>query len=31
VRLRTAVEGPFGDLYMTTDENPGAILRVHPG
>jgi len=29
-RLRTAVQGPDGDLYIATDENPGAILRVHP-
>jgi glucose/arabinose dehydrogenase len=29
-RLRTAVQGPNGDLYILTDENPGAILRVHP-
>jgi glucose/arabinose dehydrogenase len=30
VRLRVAVQGPTGDLYLTTDESPGAILRVHP-
>jgi glucose/arabinose dehydrogenase len=30
-RLRVAVQGPDGALYMTTDENPGAILRVEPG
>lgn len=29
-RLRVAVQGPDGDLYLTTDANPGAILRVEP-
>jgi glucose/arabinose dehydrogenase len=29
-RLRVAVEGPNGALYIATDENPGAILRVDP-
>jgi glucose/arabinose dehydrogenase len=30
-RLRSAVQGPDGDLYIATDENPGEILRIHPG
>lgn len=30
VRLRSAVQGPNGDLYVSTDANPGQILRVHP-
>jgi len=30
-RLRTAVEGPDGNLYLATDANPGRILRVVPG
>ena len=29
-RLRTAVQGPDGDLYVTQDANPGSILRIHP-
>jgi glucose/arabinose dehydrogenase len=29
-RLRVAVEGPDGNLYVTTDANPGRILRVVP-
>lgn len=29
-RLRIAVEGPDGDLYIATDADPGSILRVHP-
>jgi glucose/arabinose dehydrogenase len=29
-RLRTAVQGPDGDLYIAQDTNPGSILRVHP-
>jgi glucose/arabinose dehydrogenase len=29
-RLRSAVQGPDGDLYVTQDANPGAILRIHP-
>jgi glucose/arabinose dehydrogenase len=29
-RLRTAVQGPDGDLYVSQDANPGAILRIHP-
>ncbi len=29
-RLRTAVQGPNGDLYIATDANPGEIFRVHP-
>lgn len=29
-RLRTAVEGPDGNLYLATDESPGQILRVVP-
>jgi glucose/arabinose dehydrogenase len=29
-RLRTAVQGPEGDLYVSQDTNPGGILRVHP-
>jgi glucose/arabinose dehydrogenase len=29
-RLRTAVQGPAGDLYVTTDATPGRILRVAP-
>jgi glucose/arabinose dehydrogenase len=29
-RLRTAVQGPDGDLYVSQDTNPGGILRIHP-
>lgn len=30
-RLRAAAQGPDGDLYLVTDDNPsGQILRVHP-
>ena len=29
-RLRVAVQGPDGDLYLAQDSNPGKILRVHP-
>lgn len=29
-RLRVAVEGPDGNLYVTTDANPGRILRIVP-
>jgi glucose/arabinose dehydrogenase len=29
-RLRSAVQGPDGALYLATDANPGAILRVTP-
>jgi len=29
-RLRTAVEGPDGNLYLATDADPGQILRVTP-
>ena len=29
-RLRTPVQGPDGALYITTDEDPGQILRVTP-
>jgi glucose/arabinose dehydrogenase len=29
-RLRTAVQGPDGNLYLSQDLNPGAILRVVP-
>jgi glucose/arabinose dehydrogenase len=29
-RLRTAVEGPDGRLYIATDANPGRILAVQP-
>jgi glucose/arabinose dehydrogenase len=29
-RLRVAVQGPDGNLYLATDANPGAILRVVP-
>jgi glucose/arabinose dehydrogenase len=30
-RLRAAVEGPDGNLYLATDDDPGQILRVVPG
>jgi glucose/arabinose dehydrogenase len=30
-RLRSAVVGPDGDLYVAQDANPGKILRVHAG
>ncbi|MGI8755788.1 MAG: PQQ-dependent sugar dehydrogenase, partial [Acidimicrobiales bacterium] len=29
-RLRSAVQGPDGDLYLAQDASPGKILRVHP-
>ena len=29
-RLRVAVQGPNGDLYLATDASPGQIFRVHP-
>jgi glucose/arabinose dehydrogenase len=29
-RLRSAVQGPDGALYLVTDESPGALLRVEP-
>jgi glucose/arabinose dehydrogenase len=29
-RLRVAVQGPDGDLYLAQDSSPGKILRVHP-
>lgn len=29
-RLRVAVQGPDGDLYVAQDADPGSILRVHP-
>ena len=29
-RMRSAVQGPNGSLYLATDANPGAILRVDP-
>jgi glucose/arabinose dehydrogenase len=29
-RLRSAVQGPDGLLYIATDANPGAVLRVTP-
>jgi glucose/arabinose dehydrogenase len=29
-RLRAAVQGPDGDLYLLTDASPGQILRVTP-
>lgn len=29
-RLRVAVQGPDGDLYIATDASPGSILRVTP-
>jgi glucose/arabinose dehydrogenase len=29
-RLRSAVQGPDGDLYLVQDASPGSILRVHP-
>ncbi len=29
-RLRVAVQGPDGDLYLATDQDPGVILRVTP-
>jgi glucose/arabinose dehydrogenase len=29
-RLRVAVQGPNGDLYIATDASPGEIFRVHP-
>jgi glucose/arabinose dehydrogenase len=29
-RLRSAVQGPDGNLYLAQDANPGAILRVVP-
>ena len=30
-RLRVAVQGPDGDLFVAQDASPGAILRVTPG
>jgi glucose/arabinose dehydrogenase len=29
-RIREAVEGPDGLIYVLTDENPGALLRLEP-
>jgi glucose/arabinose dehydrogenase len=29
-RLRSAIEGPEGDLYVSQDAFPGSILRIHP-
>lgn len=29
-RLRVAVQGPDGNLYLTTDANPGSVLKVVP-
>jgi glucose/arabinose dehydrogenase len=29
-RLRTAVQGPDGNLYVATDASPGKILRITP-
>lgn len=29
-RLRVAVQGPDGDLFVAQDADPGAVLRVHP-
>jgi glucose/arabinose dehydrogenase len=29
-RLRNAVEGPFGNLYVPVDDDPGDILVVNP-
>jgi glucose/arabinose dehydrogenase len=29
-RLRTAVLGPDGDLYVSQDAVSGSILRIHP-
>ena len=30
VRLRSAVQGPDGNLYLTTDETAGAVWKVTP-
>ena len=30
-RVRDVRQGPDGHLYLLTDDNPGAILRVEPG
>ena len=30
-RLRSAVQGPDGNLYLAQDASPGSILRVTPG
>ena len=30
-RLRVAVQGPDGNLYIATDANPGIIFRITPG
>ena len=29
-RLRSAVQGPDGNLYLSTDADAGAILKVTP-
>ena len=29
-RLRVAVQGPDGNLYIAQDSDPGSILRVTP-
>ncbi len=29
-RLRVAVQGPDGNLYIATDADPGSILKVVP-
>ena len=30
VRLRSAVQGPDGNLYITTDDGAGAVWKVRP-
>jgi glucose/arabinose dehydrogenase len=29
-RIRDVRQGPDGLLYLVTDENPGALLRIEP-
>jgi len=29
-RIRDVRQGPDGLLYLLTDENPGAVLRIEP-
>jgi glucose/arabinose dehydrogenase len=30
-RVRDVKQGPDGNIYVLTEENPGALLRIEPG